>query len=344
VLDIDVVGDGGQVVPVTKDLHLYTWFLGTIGRDYGTAPTDQNRCNGTVQVPVQNGSARGVQVRLPEAFGPVTLWVEDCAGADASWAVGASPTLWFPYPTLADVQKPTDLNPQSVYDIFVGSPLDGKQLAIDVAPGGKLVVTGVFAQFYTVTDSGLPSWNSLEVYSFGRPPVRVGDVLRPQSLTGAISDFNGMTELNFPLQDIASRGEPLPTPTVVQIADFNYGTDNVKAAKLESLEAALVELHDGCVCPRDSSYDQFQQWTLGFKNAAGQYGCTSSRSIGVVTAGQVTGWDPPKEGHHLSVARGVLVNIAGKASRTSGNPFSFFILHPRDASDLVDAGDGCTTM
>jgi hypothetical protein len=58
----------------------------------------------------------------------------------------------------------------------------------------------------------------------------------------------------------------------------------------------------------------------------------------------VAGWDPPKAGHHLTKIIGVLVNIAGCASKTSGNPFSFFILHPRVASDIVDAGDTCQTM
>jgi len=75
--------------------------------------------------------------------------------------------------------------------------------------------------------------------------------------------------------------------------------------------------------------------------------------VGMVrVAGVVVGWDPPQAGRHVQVARGVLVNLAGLASKTSGNPFSFFVLHPRNSStlpagtppDLVDAGDTCTPM
>jgi hypothetical protein len=126
------------------------------------------------------------------------------------------------------------------------------------------------------------------------------------------------------------------------IADFNYGTDPVKIAALESREAAVVELQDACVCPRDASYDQFQEWKLSFKDGTGVYTCGRAYTLTVSTAGQVAGWDPPQAGRHVSVARGVIVNLAGISANT-GNPFSFFILHPRDSQDLVDAGDTCTT-
>jgi hypothetical protein len=180
------------------------------------------------------------------------------------------------------------------------------------------------------------------VYSFSRPPVREGDVI--QYLTGSISEFNGMTELNFPLAEVIASGATLPPPTVLQIADFNYGADEGKAARLESLEASVVELDDGCICPAGSDYATFQQWSVAFKTAAGQYNCGRNYSIGVTTAGQVAGWDPPKAGHHLTKLVGIMYNIAGLASKTSGNPFSFFLIYPRDTNDLVDAGDSCTTM
>ena len=343
-IDLKVLGPDGKVFDVTRDVNLYTWFLGTLGRSFGTDLT-QRCANPAATVHVVNGVASNVAITLPPVFGPTQIWVEDCNQPGASFAVGATQPLWFPYPTIADVSAPrVDPACDPIVTLFANSQMEGKQVQIDASPTGKIVVTGKFAQFYTVTDTGLPTFHSLEVYSFGAPPVDVGDVIQGQTLTGAISEFNGMTELNFPLAKVASKNEPLPAPTVLTIADFNYGSDMTKALKLEGLEAAVVELDDACICPPGSDYATFQQWSVAFKTAQGMYNCGRSYSLGVTTAGQVAGWDPPKEGHHLTKIRGVLVNIAGCASKTSGNPFAFFILHPRDASDIVDAGDTCTTQ
>src|SRR5262249_8147583 len=146
--------------------------------------------------------------------------------------------------------------------------------------------------------------------------------------------------------DVIARGQPLPPPTPIVIDDLNYGKDPAKAANLESLEATVVELEDGCVCPQTSDYATFQQWNIGFRSdpSVSKYSCTSSLSISVETAGQVLGWDPPRVGTHIRTVRGILVNIAGQSGSSSGRPYSFFILHPRVAADLVDAGDTCATM
>jgi hypothetical protein len=341
-VDLDILGAGGQVLAMDKELAVYAWTLGTLGRDYGEAP--DHRCEDAIaRVSVTGGRARGVTLTLSEAFGPVTLWVEDCEAPSPTWAVGATPVLWFAYPTIADVQNP----PQRALDqlqLFWQSALENKQVVIDASPSGKMVVTSTFAQFYTVTDTGLSDFASLEVYSFSRPPVRVGDVLAPRSLTGAISEFNGMTELNFPLQQVVERNQPLPPPTVLTVDDMAYGGDLNKATRLESLEASIVEFDDGCVCPPGADYTKFQQWQLGFRmTPGGAYNCGTRYAIPIVTAGQVIGWDPPQPGRHVTMVRGVLVNVAGGADR-NGNPFSFFILHPRDSDDLVAAQDSCTTM
>ena len=343
--DVTVLGPDGKVYDIDRDLALYTWFLGTLGRSFGT-DVSQRCANPADTVHVTHGVAPNVSVTLPPVFGPTQIWIEDCNQPSPSYAVGATAQMWFPFPTMADVQQPrVDPACDPIITLFANSQLEGKQLAIDHSPTGKLVVTGKFAQFYTVTDTGLPNFHSMEIYSFGAPPVDVGDVLEGQTLTGSITEFNGMTELNFPLATVISHSEPLPPPTVITIDDLNYGSDMTKALKLEGLEAAIVELHDACVCPPGADYATFQQWPVAFKNPATMmYNCGRTYSLGVVTAGQVAGWDPPKEGHHLSAIRGVLVNIAGCASRTSGNPYSFFILHPRDGNDLVDDGTTCQTM
>src|SRR5262249_53692320 len=100
VLDIELLGAGRQPAPIDRDLQLYTWFLGSLGRSYGDQPTPENRCTGLQNVHVERGAARGVRVTLPQAFGPVTVWVEDCREPNPSWATGASDLLWFPYPTI----------------------------------------------------------------------------------------------------------------------------------------------------------------------------------------------------------------------------------------------------
>src|SRR5262249_415122 len=143
------------------------------------------------------GTALQQQVTLPQAFGPTAIWLDE----PISHATGASPVIYFRNPLIADVQTPPDL---LAANATFCTPFDPKFIIIDHATAsGKLVVTSVFGNAFAVTDTGGTIFNSIYLFSFGKPPGYIvpGKVLK--SFSGNVSKFVGFTELNFPLFDPA---------------------------------------------------------------------------------------------------------------------------------------------
>ncbi len=235
-------------------------------------------------VKLTGGESAEVRVRVQGAFGPTRLSVEDigydldasggvpaCANGldddgnglidypadpgcafpnDASegagtGAIGLSPTLWYAYPTVADVQG-----------YGAATPFQSESVTLETRParGVDLVVVRVSAQGMFVTDvskdgagkSVAKDYGSLYVFNFAIPPgVRVCD--RVTFLAGTMSEFYGYTELSFPSYGItpwvppdAPGGAPCPVPEPFAI---DYGTllGGVDA-KLEKVEAGLVRV------------------------------------------------------------------------------------------------------
>src|SRR5262249_6032933 len=150
---------------------------------------------------------------------------------------GASPTIYFRNPFIAEAQTPPDLMaPNATFC----SPFNGKFLIFDHATGsGQLVVTSVFSNAFAITDTGVApgQFNSIYLYAFGKPPPDIVEGRVITSFSGNYSKFVGFTELNFPLFQVADSTVPLATvPPPVQLAFADFSS----VAKLLGASASVV--------------------------------------------------------------------------------------------------------
>src|SRR5262249_49210014 len=137
-----------------------------------------------IQTPLTVTNGKGAAtLELPITFGATYLWVEDATG-DAhrapSYAAGVSPMIWFREPFLDDIQRP-DLDDRA--SGLRHSPLENKQAKIagsKFGADGKLVVTGVYADGYTLSDvdcSYAPCASSPYSHGFAYTSSRPVDVM-----------------------------------------------------------------------------------------------------------------------------------------------------------------------
>ncbi len=175
-------------------------------------------------VPLVNGQALGVHVTLPQAFGPTAIWIDE-----PTWhAVGASPTIYFPNPRIADVQTPVD---KTATNLTFCTAYNGKFVVVDHATGsGQLVVGSVFGDAFTITDTGVAPYdstaqtggfNNIYIFSFGKPPDYVEPGRLVSSFSGNISKFVGFTEVNFPLFTLANQACEVATDCTGGLPCYN---------------------------------------------------------------------------------------------------------------------------
>src|SRR5690606_37017072 len=144
-----------------------------------------------------------------------------------------------------------------------------------------LVVTGVYAQGYTLSDvqcadaDGTPpcttgDYDHIYVFTFSRPeteghePIERGHLI--SRVGGSVSEFNGLTELSFPQSFVADpepHPELLPEPVVIQSAWLS------SRIEMERAEAALVAIEGATVCPLDDDYATYSQWKLDVGRGCG---------------------------------------------------------------------------
>jgi hypothetical protein len=301
-------------------------------------------------IEVSGGESAPASLTLPPVFGPTFLWVEDTRGDSPTFATGTSPRLWYRDPFLADVSRPDD---ETALDAFEASPLELKQINVTgsrYGANGRLIVTGTYAQGYTLADvecrdaAGTPpcttgDYDSIFVFSFSRPadtagrPLAVGD--RIARLTGAISEFNGLTEVNFPRSFRATTDGGVPVPTAPEQAPAPVTFDAAwltSKIEMERNEAALIEIVGATVCPMDKDFDTFAQWKLDVGLGCPPADRTQNgKIINVITKGQVSDFAP---GDHVGE---VLPRLVGtlRPVQTSGGAFNVWIFYPRDADDIV---------
>lgn len=346
--------DAAYAVDTTfdRDVEVYAQFLGTV-----TPTPTVDTLTGLVATPLAvfhmtAGRAMNQSVALPPVLGPTTLWIEDgpkpVVGGrkvDASYvptyATGTSPVLWFRDPFIFDIQTPVD---ETRIDALQVSPLQNKQVSVSASrygSVGRLVVTSVFAQGYTVSDvkcsaaAGTPpctteAYNHIEVFSSSAPRDQMGRLLRQgqviDGFSGGISEFDGLTEVGFPVTFATSDAvtpDHLPPPVKLDPNTwFNGLNDPQGIINFERNEAAPIEIDNALVCPLDSAYDRFKEWKIAPSGVCG------GSVIDVVTAGVISDLDPATlVGKTLPRVVGVLRPI-----ETSGN---IWIIYPRSSADLT---------
>lgn len=314
-------------------VRVYVNFLGTLSPYFD----DPNGPLATIAM--TGGRATNQSVTLPPVYGPATLFLDDGGADEPTFASGASPTLWYRDPYIVDIQRPAD---EMALDALSKSPLEQKQVAVRASrygADGRLVVTSVFAQGYTVSDlscgpGGAPpctteDYNHKMVFSFSAPRDERGRVVQQgqviDGFAGGVSEFNGLTEIGFPQtfvesDDIDVNPARLPAPATL---DMTWFTDKFM---FERNEAAPISIVNAAVCDLDEDYATYKQWKLDPAGVGGD--CMGNRSvINVITNGVISTDPATLVGSTLAKVTGVLrpVNIGS---------FNVWIIYPRGNADV----------
>jgi hypothetical protein len=317
--NLTAIDDHGLTWPLDVDVDVYISFGGV-----KTGIVDN--CGASNTAPIKTihlvaGTATNQSVDLPQAYGATTIWLDE----HSSHATGSSPTIYFRNPLISDIQTPPDLMaPNATFC----TPFNRKFIIIDRATGaGQLVVTSVFGNAFAVTDTGGSIFNSIYLFSFGKPPQYIvpGKVLK--SFSGNLAKFVGFSELNFPLFDAADDTvplAPLPAP-VVLTQDHIANRDNVF---LLQYDAGVVEV-SGKVCDPDppnptndpkiqSTKDQWASYNEFVIDADGT--CQSISNFAVQMPGKVLGtFDPLQHRGGAITVVGMLRNNSGQNPYLDGN-------------------------
>ena len=347
-INVTAMGPDGEVdTTFDRDVQVYSQFLGTLTPKLSEMPLTSFRVTG--------GKATGKVVMLPIAYGPTTLWIDDGKDSDPTFATGTSPTLWYRDPWISDLQTPRS---ETGLDALSSIPLENKQVSVTTSrygARGRLVVTSVFSQGYTVSDvecadaAGNPpctsqAYDHAMVFSFSAPRGAQGEhILEGQTIdgfAGGVAEFNGLTEIGFPQtfttgdEQVNKAREPAPVvadleTTVTPQSWFDALTaPGGGVINFERNEAGLIQLNNVKVCDPDNDYMTYKQWKLDPSGMGGN--CMGNRKvINVITAGTVSEIDPPSlKGRTFTKVVGVLrpVNIG---------TFNVWIIYPRSSADLV---------
>lgn len=354
VIDVTALGpDGKPDTSFNNQLQVYVNFLGTLTPYLGGTPL------ATVQM--SGGMATNQMISLPRVYGAATLWLDDGKDENATYASGASPTIWYRNPFIADIQTPSD---EMALDALESSPLENKQVTVSGSrngANGRLVVTSVFAQGYTVSDvqcaaNGAPpctlttnpnvkptaaaGYDHKMVFSFSAARdengclVQEGQVI--DGFAGGVSEFNGLTEIGFPQTFVeATKGQGgerncdavdinparIPAPATL---DATWFTNKYM---FERNEAGLVEVTNAKVCNLDNDYATYKQWKIDPAGVGGD--CMGNKNVINLITNGVIPTDP------ATLVGKTLPRVVGVLRPVNIKSFNVWILYPRDATDLT---------
>jgi hypothetical protein len=323
--------DGNTDTTFNNTLQVYVQYLGTLTPYLGMPPL--------ATVPMSAGQGKLTNFMLPPVFGPTEVWLDDGTDANATFATGVSPTLWFADPLIDDIRTPNA--PPTSPDYFQVGPVDNKNVSVQASrygANGRLVLTSVYPQGYTVADvncsdaNGTPPCTSMpfdfiDVFSYSAPLdqqkrfLSEGEVI--DGFAGGVGEFNGLLEIGFPqtfvntaTPDIQTAREPAPMKV-----DSSWFTN---IALFKQYEAAALEIDNATVCNLDADYMQYKQWKLDLSGTGGN--CTGSL-INVVSQGIPI--DPATlVGKKIAKVVGIerSINIGTK---------HIWIIYPRGLSDIT---------
>ncbi len=351
--------DRGELVPddVEVDLYLASGGIKT-GELTGCSVSEAAKVP-LARVNLLGGELLDYFIDLPQAFGASALWAE----IPSAGASGASPVVYFRNPRIAELITPPDpLSPRVAFC----NPYTGKFVRVDEATAdGRLVVSAVFTNAFTMTDTGADDFNAIYVFTFGRPSrnITVGKPLN--WVTGNVAKFNGFSQLSFPRYEWSEdAAEPslLPPPVKLTVLDL----PNVM--KMLSYVSRTVEVK-GKICepfpdnPSDNpdiqrQRDSWQQFNQFIVDADTTCGSISNFTI-ALPAKKVGDFDPlQRVGDEVTIT-GVLRNSSGQNAATDpdGNlvacsdatpcvsgtcqdgfcyrkAFNFWTVYPTAASDI----------
>ena len=188
-------------------------------------------------------------------------------------------------------------------------------------------------------------YDHLLIFTFQRPrdenrcDLFVGQLI--DGFGGAVSEFNGLTEIGFPQTFVAATegrtpdefnncdgrvvdlaAMPPPTPITADWLSDNIQFERAEAG-LVSVDSAELDPGFPVACPLDLEFEQYMQWEMDIGA-----GCGSP--ISAITSGPVSTWVPEDHvGEQLTRVVGSLrpVNFPGGGG--------VWIVYPRSEADLV---------
>ncbi|GEM_PF-1004572 len=329
-----------------QTIRVYAQFLGTLTPQLDQMPL--------AQIPMSGGMAANAMITLPDSvLGQTTLWFDNGSGLGPDYQHGAvtgiSPTLWYRDPFVRDIQTPRD---EMAVDALSITPLTDKQVTVDESRNGatgRLVVTSVFAQGYTLSDvscgpGGAPpctadSYDHAMVFTFSAPrdesgrPLEIGDTVR--RFNGGVSEFNGLTEIGFPRTFVTDANNPtlehdparLPAPVLFDTAWFGPLSNPAGRINFERNEAGAIEIRGAKVCDvaNDPNYATYKQWKI---DPAGASGTCGSNTLSLITAGTDFTTDP------VTLKDRILPRVVGILRPVNIGSFNVWIVYPRGSSDI----------
>ena len=338
--------DGEVDTGFDQPIRVYAQFLGTLTPSLEDMPL--------ATIPMSGGRASNAQITLPDSvLGQTTLWFDNGTGLGPGYKHGAvtgvSPTLWYRDPYIRDIQTPRD---ETAIDALSITPLTDKQVTVAASrhgADGRLVVTSVYAQGYTVSDvscgpGGAPpctadAYDHLLVFTFSAPrdeigrPLQVGDTIR--RFNGGVSEFNGLTEIGFPRTFVTDAQNPqlesslarLPPPVLFDVSWFGPLSNPAGRINFERNESGAIEIRGGKVCDvsNDPNYVTYKQWKLDPAGAAGTCG---NNTISLITAGSDFTTDP------ATLKDRILPRVVGIVRPVNIGSFNVWIVYPRGSSDI----------
>ena len=342
--------NGNPDTSYNNTLQVYVYYLGTLTPYLGGTPL--------ATVPMVEGKGT-LSMTLPIVFGPTTVWFDDGTDTDPTYASGVSPVLWYRDPFVSDIETPasesqavasmTLINPLDV------APLDNKNVSVvsKYVPNGRLVITSVFSQGYTVADvncadaNGTPpcvsqDYDYLEIYSYSAPQdqdkryVNEGETI--DGFAGGVTEFDGLTEIGFPQTFVAGTPDIDTTrePATVLFDPSWFGpilladgvTMSYPGIMFERNEGGAIEIDNAKVCALDSDYTTYKQWKLDPLGVASPTACAGNNIINVISTG-VAEFNPE------TVVGMTIPKIVGMVRPVNIGGFNVWLIYPRSLADIT---------
>jgi hypothetical protein len=288
-----------------------------------------------------------------------------CVRDQASYAAGVAGPVYLVEPTIADIRRT---------DSLVTTPYQGDFVALS---RGKMVVTAVRIDGFYVTDlcpaggppqnaalasaagdpacpaedrAALPEFNSVFVYNYSRPEdLYVGDQLN--SFSGPIGNFNGYTEVNFPIWDVnlAAGSAQIPTPlslddliidhfpnlllqgqkcynsgvnpTTQTIISCDFALERLQSGRVQVMIQSSLPINPGST--EATSLAKYGQWPVTAGNSM-------TKTFQMITRDNIPFFDPIKNGGK-TINQPVIGNLRKVAFDETSDPI--WIVEPRDQAD-----------
>jgi len=333
--DVEALDEKGQPMAVDGNLAAYVIAGGSrlslVDPCSSVTPTGDPTV--LKSIGMRGGKVAGEQLplNLPAVFGRIAINLEE----PQSRALGSTPAIYFPNPTIARLMKPLDV---TAGNASYCSPYLSRQVIIDstATPQGKLVVSSLFQSGLAVSDTSSPDYGSMYVFTFSQPSpqIQIGSVL--ERLSGAIAKFNGMTQLGNPVLVQAGMFRPDLVPAPIELDAARRPTGGPTSANNQWLTkyiAAPVRV-TGIVCEvvedsaRASNWTKYNTVTINQvdtdkKSSTGCGGVNPSFDGGLGTRFSVQlpgkgfgGFDPIQYAGQEATFVGMLQNGASKSGKT----------------------------